>query len=122
MNFELSEDQRTFQTLAKNFSDNELKPNAAKWDAECIFPIETIKKASKFDKRPQKPKKYRKSKTLIFFPSAAEPRDFADAAPQPRQRMWPPPRTKIWRRHLYRDAVKFYIGHSGAQFDVAKNR
>ena len=43
MNFELSEDQRTFQTLAKNFSDNELKPNAAKWDAECIFPIETIK-------------------------------------------------------------------------------
>ena len=45
MNFELSEDQRTFQTLAKNFSDNELKPNAAKWDAECIFPIETIKKA-----------------------------------------------------------------------------
>ena len=45
MNFELSEDQRTFQTLAKNFSDNELKPNAAKWDAESIFPIETIKKA-----------------------------------------------------------------------------
>ena len=45
MNFELSEDQLTFQTLAKNFSDNELKPNAAKWDAECIFPIETIKKA-----------------------------------------------------------------------------
>ena len=45
MNFELSEDQRTFQTLAKTFSDNELKPNAAKWDAECIFPLETIKKA-----------------------------------------------------------------------------
>ena len=45
MNFELSEDQLTFQTLAKNFSDNELKPNAAKWDAESIFPIETIKKA-----------------------------------------------------------------------------
>ena len=39
MNFELSEDQRTFQTLAKNFSDNELKPNAAKWDTECIFPV-----------------------------------------------------------------------------------
>ena len=45
MNFELSDDQRTFQTLAKTFSDNELKPNAAKWDAECIFPLETIKKA-----------------------------------------------------------------------------
>jgi len=45
MNFELSEDQRTFQALAKTFSDNELKPNAAKWDAECIFPLETIKKA-----------------------------------------------------------------------------
>ena len=45
MNFELAEDQRTFQTLAKTFSDNELKPNAAKWDAECIFPLETIKKA-----------------------------------------------------------------------------
>jgi alkylation response protein AidB-like acyl-CoA dehydrogenase len=45
MNFELSGDQRTFQTLAKTFSDNELKPNAAKWDAECTFPLETIKKA-----------------------------------------------------------------------------
>jgi alkylation response protein AidB-like acyl-CoA dehydrogenase len=45
MNFELSGDQLTFQTLAKTFSDNELKPNAAKWDAECSFPLETIKKA-----------------------------------------------------------------------------
>lgn len=45
MNFDLSEDQITFQTLAKSFSDKELKPNAAQWDEESEFPIEAIKKA-----------------------------------------------------------------------------
>ena len=45
MNFDLSEDQITFQTLAKSFSDKELKPYAAQWDEESKFPVEAIKKA-----------------------------------------------------------------------------
>jgi alkylation response protein AidB-like acyl-CoA dehydrogenase len=45
MNFDLTEDQITFQTLAKSFSDKELKPHAARWDADSEFPVETIKKA-----------------------------------------------------------------------------
>ena len=40
----LNEDQATFYELAKSFSENELKPYAAKWDEESIFPIETFKK------------------------------------------------------------------------------
>ena len=40
----LNEDQATFYELAKSFSENELKPYAAKWDEESVFPIETFKK------------------------------------------------------------------------------
>jgi len=45
MNFELNEDQTAFAETAKQFSDQELAPFAAKWDQEHHFPIETIKKA-----------------------------------------------------------------------------
>ncbi|MBF7072705.1 acyl-CoA dehydrogenase family protein [Glaciecola sp. MH2013] len=45
MDFELSDDQKAFAETAKQFADQELAPNAAKWDAEHIFPIEAIKKA-----------------------------------------------------------------------------
>ena len=45
MNFDLSEDQRAFQLAARSFAAAEMAPNAAHWDAECIFPIEVIKKA-----------------------------------------------------------------------------
>jgi alkylation response protein AidB-like acyl-CoA dehydrogenase len=40
----LNEDQQEFYQLAKQFADKEMAPNAAKWDEEAIFPIETFKK------------------------------------------------------------------------------
>jgi alkylation response protein AidB-like acyl-CoA dehydrogenase len=45
MDFELSEDQRAFQQTAREFAAGELAPHAAHWDAESIFPRETIAKA-----------------------------------------------------------------------------
>ena len=45
MNFDLSEDQLAFQTLAKNFAAKELAPFAAEWDSKSEFPVEVIKKA-----------------------------------------------------------------------------
>ncbi len=45
MNFDLSEDQRAFQQAARHFAAAEIAPSAAQWDAECIFPIDMIKKA-----------------------------------------------------------------------------
>lgn len=45
MNFDLTEDQQMFADLAKQFSDSELLPNAAKWDQEHIFPKNVIAKA-----------------------------------------------------------------------------
>lgn len=40
----LTDDQREFYELAKQFADNELAPNAAQWDADAVFPMETFKK------------------------------------------------------------------------------
>jgi len=45
VNFDLTEDQQMFADLAKQFSDSELLPNAAKWDQEHIFPKDVIAKA-----------------------------------------------------------------------------
>ncbi len=45
MNFELDQDQQAFADTAKQFSDQEMLPYAAKWDREHYFPIEVIKKA-----------------------------------------------------------------------------
>ena len=45
MDFELTEDQRAFQQTAREFAAGELAPHAARWDAEAIFPRETIAKA-----------------------------------------------------------------------------
>ncbi|WP_252179611.1 acyl-CoA dehydrogenase family protein [Endozoicomonas sp. 4G] len=47
MNFTLTEDQIAFRDLAAQFSRQELLPNAADWDRDSIFPIETLKKAGK---------------------------------------------------------------------------
>ena len=44
MSFDLSEDQRAFQRIAKDFSIKELAPNAREWDAKGEFPVEIIKK------------------------------------------------------------------------------
>ena len=45
MNFDLTEDQQMFADLAKQFSDSEFLPYAAKWDQEHIFPKDVIAKA-----------------------------------------------------------------------------
>ena len=45
MNFDLSEDQHAFQQVARDFAAAEMAPHAAQWDAQCIFPIEMIRKA-----------------------------------------------------------------------------
>ena len=45
MDFELSEEQRAFAQTARDFARAELAPNAARWDAEGIFPKEAIAKA-----------------------------------------------------------------------------
>ena len=45
MNFDLTEDQQMFVDTAKQFSDSELLPHAAKWDIEHTFPKDVITKA-----------------------------------------------------------------------------
>tara|TARA_B110000208_G_C11796766_1_gene439985 strand:- start:3069 stop:4226 length:1158 start_codon:yes stop_codon:yes gene_type:complete len=45
MNFDLTEDQQMFAETAKQFSDTEFAPLAAKWDQEHIFPKDVIAKA-----------------------------------------------------------------------------
>ncbi|MGE0800995.1 MAG: acyl-CoA dehydrogenase family protein [Lautropia sp.] len=45
MDFELSEEQQAFQQTAREFAAGELAPHAAEWDAEAIFPKETIGRA-----------------------------------------------------------------------------
>ena len=45
MNFELNDDQQAYIASAKAFSDNELAPNAAHWDAESVFAKEALKAA-----------------------------------------------------------------------------
>jgi len=45
VDFNLTEDQQMFADMAKQFSEAELAPNAAKWDQEHIFPKDVIAKA-----------------------------------------------------------------------------
>ncbi|MCY7294168.1 acyl-CoA dehydrogenase family protein [Alteromonas sp. a30] len=45
MDFNLTEDQQAFAETAKQFADQELAPNAARWDKEHYFPKEVIQKA-----------------------------------------------------------------------------
>ncbi len=47
MNFTLSDEQKAFCDLARQFADNDLRPHAAHWDQASIFPVETIKEAGK---------------------------------------------------------------------------
>ena len=46
MNFELSEDQRAIESTARKFAADQLSPHAAVWDADEIFPVETLRKAA----------------------------------------------------------------------------
>ncbi|KQV83331.1 acyl-CoA dehydrogenase [Massilia sp. Root351] len=45
MDFELSEEQGAFRQAAREFAAGEMAPLAAHWDAECIFPVDIIRKA-----------------------------------------------------------------------------
>lgn len=45
MNFNLTDDQQAFADTARQFAQQELAPNAAKWDKEHYFPKEVIQKA-----------------------------------------------------------------------------
>jgi alkylation response protein AidB-like acyl-CoA dehydrogenase len=46
VDFELSEDQRALEDAARAFAAAELAPHSAHWDAEAIFPVETLKQAA----------------------------------------------------------------------------
>lgn len=46
MDFSLSHDQRAFQDMARTFAATELAPNAAEWDEQSVFPVETLRKAA----------------------------------------------------------------------------
>ena len=46
MDFQLSEEQRAFQDMARDFAAKEMLPYAAEWDAEEIFPVEALRKAA----------------------------------------------------------------------------
>src|SRR6185312_6738728 len=46
MHFDFTDDQRSFQTLAREFADHEMAPFAKEWDEKHIFPMETLKKAA----------------------------------------------------------------------------
>ena len=45
MNFELNDDQQAYIASAKAFSDKELAPHAAHWDAESVFAKDALKAA-----------------------------------------------------------------------------
>jgi len=42
----MTEEQRLFQQLARDFANNEIAPFAKEWDEKHIFPISTLKKAA----------------------------------------------------------------------------
>src|SRR5258708_16794494 len=46
MDFTLSDDQQAFRDTARAFATAEMLPHAARWDAEKIFPIETLRAAA----------------------------------------------------------------------------
>ncbi|WP_207478971.1 isobutyryl-CoA dehydrogenase [Arenibaculum pallidiluteum] len=46
MDFELTEDQRAFQDLARNFAAETLEPHAGEWDENQVFPVEALRKAA----------------------------------------------------------------------------
>lgn len=46
MDFELSEEQRAFQKLARDFAEKEIAPFAKEWDENHTFPIPTLRKAA----------------------------------------------------------------------------
>ena len=46
MDFELSEDQRAFQSTARAFARDEMMPHAAAWDEGSVFPVDALRQAA----------------------------------------------------------------------------
>jgi alkylation response protein AidB-like acyl-CoA dehydrogenase len=46
MDFDLSEEQRAIKETARDFAEREFAPNAARWDEECIFPVDALRAAA----------------------------------------------------------------------------
>ncbi|MDE2228247.1 MAG: acyl-CoA dehydrogenase family protein [Alphaproteobacteria bacterium] len=46
MDFALTEEQRAIRDTAQEFARAEFLPHAARWDEECIFPVEALRKAA----------------------------------------------------------------------------
>src|SRR5438876_10723037 len=46
MDFDLTEEQRAFQTTARDFARAEMMPFAREWDEREIFPVATLRKAA----------------------------------------------------------------------------
>ena len=46
VNFELTDEQQMLQELARNFSNEEIQPNAPHWEKESIHPKEAITKTN----------------------------------------------------------------------------
>jgi alkylation response protein AidB-like acyl-CoA dehydrogenase len=46
MDFELSEEQRAFQAVARSFAREHMMPFAREWDEREIFPVETLRQAA----------------------------------------------------------------------------
>ena len=46
MDFALTEEQRAFQSTARQFARDEMMPQARAWDEDEIFPVETLRKAA----------------------------------------------------------------------------
>jgi alkylation response protein AidB-like acyl-CoA dehydrogenase len=46
MDFQLTEEQRAMQETARDFAEREFRPHAARWDEECLFPVDALRKAA----------------------------------------------------------------------------
>jgi alkylation response protein AidB-like acyl-CoA dehydrogenase len=47
MNFELNEDQRAIEDVARRFAREKLAPYAAEWDEKAFFPADTLRESAK---------------------------------------------------------------------------
>ncbi|MBL26420.1 MAG: acyl-CoA dehydrogenase [Rhodospirillaceae bacterium] len=46
MDFDLTEEQRAIQDMARDFATERLAPEAARWDEESVFPVDTLRAAA----------------------------------------------------------------------------
>ncbi len=46
MDFDLSDDQQAFRDTARQFATGRMLPEAVRWDAEKVFPVEILREAA----------------------------------------------------------------------------